>query len=171
MSSFVINQFKSKNMVNAGAKAKSMGDLFERMMKLSCAAERIHCERIPDGCKVFKTRSGVVLPKKVNTPFDFVIAKNGKSANIDTKTIESGNFSYSMIKMHQVVSLLNFYDNKIPSGYLVWFRDVNQMIFFDAKKLYHLKRRESLKPSDGINLGSSSKFSLNPVLNLFAEVL
>jgi penicillin-binding protein-related factor A (putative recombinase) len=103
----------------------------------------------------------------VPTPFDFILTKNGQAACIDCKTIDSGNFSHSMLTQHQVDSLVNIFDSKIPAGYLVWFRDVDIMSFFTAEKLYHLYRRESLKPGDGIMCGNSKEMSLMPILTLF----
>jgi penicillin-binding protein-related factor A (putative recombinase) len=164
---FLKNQFRSSKNINRGLKAKEIGDLFEKILMASCLQHRISCVRIPNGTRLFKTKSGVVLPKLTKSPFDFIVAKRGLSACIDTKTIDSGNFSYSMIKLHQVISLINLHDELIPSGYLVWFRDIDQMVFFDAKKLYHLKRRESLKPEDGLMLGTKGNFSVEPILSIF----
>lgn len=161
------NQFRSQKNIRRGHIAKDMGDLFENMLRTFSARQSITCTRIPSGCRTVSTRAGMPILKRVPTPFDFILTKNGLAACIDCKTIESGNFSHSMLTQHQVDSLVNIFDSKIPAGYLIWFRDVDVVTFFQADKLYHLKRRESLKHTDGIIVGTSQETSLVPILKLF----
>lgn len=161
---FIRNQFRSQKNIKRGVLAKGIGDLFENMLRNSCLKSQIVCTRIPDGCKMIRTRSGAVLPKRTTTPFDFLLTKKGKSACIDCKTVDSGNFSHSMLTQHQVHSLLSIHDSDVTAGYVVWFRDTNQVVFYSADKLYHLKARQSLKTEDGTLLGDHNNFSLKSIL-------
>jgi len=158
------NPFISAKKIQSGHLAKNMGELFENMLKNACIKEHTAWVRIPDGCRMVRTRSGAVVPQRTTTPFDYLIAFDGMAACIDCKTVESGNFSYSMITQHQANSLVSIYDKKVMAGYLVWFREHDQVVFYSADQLYHLKARESLKNSDGLVLGCGSDFSVRPIL-------
>lgn len=147
----------------SGHKAKGYGDLFENMIRSQCNRESIVCVRIPSGAKMIKMR-GVLVPLPVRSPFDFVIAQGGKCCFIDAKTIESGNFSHSMITGHQLEALLSLHNQGLSAGYLIWYRDKGRVCFFNAGDLKALKPRESLTADDGIFVGTGNGFSLEKIL-------
>lgn len=157
------------NKANAlrGKIAKDQGAGFEARLEFVCHRSGVLATRIPDGCKMIRTKLGAIIPKRVPTPFDFLLTKAGYTACIDCKTVESGNFSYSMLNEFQVRSLIGIYRSSISAGYIVWFRAPDKVIFFRASQLAALEPRESLKHEEGIMLGSSNDFSLYPVLELF----
>lgn len=170
MSSFN-NPFKSKARVKSGKLAKDMGNAFESIFELTCRMSGVLATRIPDGCRMIRTRMGAVIPRRVATPFDYLITKQGLSACIDCKTVDTGNFSYSMLSEHQIKSLIAIYRSGVSAGYIVWFRKIDKVVYFRASQLNSLKPRESLKPEDGIQLGFSISFSLTPALELFEAVI
>lgn len=151
-------QYKNKTRVLAGKTAKSAGVTFEIMFERECAKNQVICVRMPDGCRVRTGPQGRPVLTRVQTPFDFFFTKNGKSSCIDCKSKESGNFAYSDLTMHQVMSLQKI-SKSINSGYVVFFRDKDKVVFFSAEKLNLLKRRESLSADDGLLLGDSDDFN------------
>lgn len=168
---YFVNRFAPRKNVQRGVVAKSMGDLFENILKIACTRESVVYTRIPDGCRMIRTKGGAVIPKRTTTPFDFLLSHNGLTACIDCKTIDSGNFSHSMLTPHQVESLIKIYNSKVSAGYLIWYRDTDQIIYFGAIHLYQLKPRQSLNIEDGIMCGTSKSFSLKAVLELFKATI
>lgn len=150
---------KNLSRIKSGNKAKGFGDLFEAMLKTACNRFGVGCVRIPDGCVMRRGKGGAIIPIRVQTPFDYVIALDGRAAFIDCKTVESGNFTHSMIKAHQIASLSELESKKNVAGYVVWFRDVDKIMFFSAKELKAVKPKESIDLNAGIFLGSRSTFA------------
>lgn len=158
------NRFINPNRALAGHRSKGYGQLFENMIKMSCIKTSIFAVKMPDGCRTIMTKFGVPALRRVHTPFDFMLIAEGMTCFIDAKTIESGNFSYSMLEQHQVHALLKIHDHNVSAGYLVWYRKKNEVIFYRASLLYHLKPNDSLNPESGINVGVGENFNLNLIL-------
>lgn len=148
-----------------GSRAKKMGNAFEDLFSFHCRRNGIKCVRIPDGCKTIGPNKII----RVKTPFDYFITACGLSACIDTKTIAKGRFNYGLINYDQMRELLET-EKSVPSGYLIWFRDVDKVRFFTATELYKLRQGESYTHEEGLHIGNSS--SLNPwrILNLNARL-
>ena len=88
----------------------------------------------------------------------------------DAKTIETGSsIAYSSLTDHQVNALYQCYKMGSPAGYICWFRERNKVIFFDAKSLYFLASRCSLKIEDGIDLGTIESFTVKPLFSLLLD--
>lgn len=154
---------RSRSKKIAGHKARDFGGLFEKMLQNRCVLSNVAFVKIPDGCIMIRSKYGVI-PKRVKTPFDFVIADNGKAVFLDCKTLESGNFSHSMLKEHQVESLKMLQKKDCVAGYLIWFRDADAVCFFEAFRLATLRPRESIGPDDGVLLGTSQSFNLGRLI-------
>lgn len=151
----------SKKAVIAGRKAKANGEHFENIFQWSARKFGAAVIKIPSGCRwVSGTRA---MP--VQTPFDFIVCYNSKAITVDTKTIESGNFTKSMVKIHQVSQMLPIERQKIHAGYVVWFREQNKVVFFKASQLIDLKRWCSLKIDDGIGVGSAQQINFEVLFN------
>lgn len=85
-----------------------------------------------------------------------------KAVFLDTKTLSTGKtFPYSQITKHQLHALLKLEIEGFPAGYLVWFREIDQIVFFSAKTLSYVKPGEGLDLKDGILCGSSEGFSVS----------
>jgi hypothetical protein len=154
----------------AGSKSREYGQLFEKRLESACHRMGVAFVRIPDGCIMVRGRGGMVIPKRVKTPFDFVISMQGRSAFIDCKTIESGNFTHSMITSHQVNSLMTMENAQNLAGYVVWYRDVDKIIFYQASVLKALKPKQSLDLNDGIFLGRAQTFAPNRLFLFVPEL-
>lgn len=141
-----------------GYKAKGIGDAFENLFNSTCHKFFIIPVRIPNGGRVYKDRTGKMGVKLVKSPYDWLITRGGRSAVLDTKTIESGNFTYSCIDQDQLRNL-NETAISIPSGYVVWYRQHDTVYFYAASVLRALKPKESLKLKDGLLLGTIGNFN------------
>ena len=156
--------------IRAGAVAKQIGQRFEEILHNMCGHQAITCIRIPDGCKQARGPQGYKL-LRVKSPFDFVLLKSGLAITVDAKTIDSERFTYSDIKQHQVQSLLNCAKNAHTSGYIVWHRPTDAVVFYSVFTLAALRPRTSLTPENGILLGPALKMDLNKLFMFKAQTL
>lgn len=143
-----------------GAKAKVFGQYFENILTVCCVRSKIKFEQIPSGCKWVGKR-----PIPMRTPFDFIACKNSKVILFDAKTLNAKTFNKSSCKPHQIDSLYGFEVSGLTAGYIVWFREVDTIVFFRASQLKNLQQRSSLKVSDGVFLGSKNTLSLEVLFN------
>lgn len=146
---------KSISRVLGGKKAKRVGSFFEGSFQRQCFSQGITCIKIPDGCKTF----GLGKLVRVKTPFDFFIGFGEKTVFLDTKTFNKLSISFSDLTEHQIMNLKIMRKHAL-SGYLVWFRENNALVFFDIVELCELKSGKSLKYSEGVYLGTIEKFDL-----------
>jgi penicillin-binding protein-related factor A (putative recombinase) len=152
------------NRIIAGKKAKSRGANFEMVLHKSALFDKFTVVRIPDGCK--RSRGTIY---QVQSPFDFIFAKNGQVIFVDAKTTSSKSFSYSQIKIHQLVNLKNLEYKagnlqSIFAGYVINFAEENKTIFASASLLANTMRKQSLKSTDGILIGDNYQVALNIIL-------
>lgn len=140
---------------------------FENLILGSGSRDGIEVLRIPAGCETRKVRGPRGPMNKlvrVQSPFDFCAFSIGRTIVFDAKTVESDRFTHSAIVPHQLIYLARAARHVASSGYLIWFRDPDQVAWFSALKLSRLRPRESLKISDSsIILGNHMDFSLVPL--------
>jgi len=138
----------------AGLKAKREGQNWERSFEINCTEADIRFIRIPDGCK----QLGRFKLIRVKSPFDYLISYNGKTACIDLKSFGTGTrLTYSHINQNQLIALLNMRRDCL-TGYVVFFRSVGKVVFYDSLLMNKLSKGESLEISQGHlldNLGQS----------------
>jgi hypothetical protein len=151
----------------AGFKAKKSGEFFETMIEFRAKQQGICVIRIPDGCvkRLVKGRF-TLLP--VKSPFDYILAQGGKVAFIDAKMRTSDRLAHSDLSIHQVHSLYLLGRHQM-AGYVCYFKPVDRVVFFDSKQLFNLKRGQSLKFSDGMNLGTLKDFHLSVIFSITGE--
>jgi hypothetical protein len=133
----------------SGLQAKRLGDYFQRYFETRCKYQKIDCIRIPDGCRqlsAFKTM-------RVRTPFDYIIAFDKKVIFVDLKSIADKRFSFSKIERHQLVELTKL-GRHAQAGYIVYFRECNEIVFYSYEILGRLQPQKSLDLEDGIRLGN-----------------
>jgi len=143
----------------SGRLAHKIGQTFETILGNVSRHQGICCIRIPDGCRQVRGAKGYQL-LRVSTPFDYVLFLNGKSIVLDTKTVQAKTFTHSAIKDHQLRELNRCQPHVHSSGYLVWHRGVDQVVFYLSHLLTVLKHRQSLSVDDGINLGKLNQMDL-----------
>lgn len=125
----------------AGAKAKGNGQLFELLLQVNCRRAGVACTRIPDGCESTGGR-GI---RRVKTPWDFILSKNGRAALIDTKTTAGKTFALSKIEAHQVDAMMLHagQPSGLVAGYVIWFRSSLTVGFVPAQVLSALMRERA----------------------------
>lgn len=131
------------------------GAQFEAIFERECIRKLIGAIRLKNSTYVHG--HGVV---SVPAPFDWVTVYKGKSAYIDTKSYEDDALPHSHIKAHQLKELTKTEYHGHTSGYLVWHRSINQVVFYSAGVLNTIKEGESVKPDQGISLGKIENMNL-----------
>lgn len=142
-----------------GRKAKTSGDEFENLIQSVGAIKKIKVIKIPSGARYVKTKTGLALAK-ARSPFDFILLKNGKAAFIDAKSINAERFPKSLITHHQALTLKDCELQGFPSGYLIYFRPLNRVVFFASQTLLTLPAGKSLTTADGLLIGSIYEMDL-----------
>lgn len=144
----------------AGHKARETGNLFEHHLIMMVEKHGGVCIKIPNAGRV--TGSGHNKKfVKAKSPFDFLVAKDGGAMAFDCKATTKTTVPFSMIKQHQLNSLLKCAPH-IPAGYLVWFQITDQVVWFPALLLATVEPRQSLAPQDGHQLGTT-QWGYNPL--------
>ena len=146
--------------VRGGIDANAWGKAFENMVVRSGIKHGITVIRIPDGCE---TRRGARGPRvvRVRSPFDFVLLKRTQAVVFDAKTTAETTFKYSNLTEHQLGSLKRCSEQAKNAGYLVFFRNFDEVVFYNIDILSALRPGKSVKPGDGMILGRSSSIGLD----------
>lgn len=142
----------------AGYMAKRIGSGWENRLVSQCSFYDLDVVRIPDGCKQVAAKRLI----RVRTPFDFIVADHYQAAFLDTKTVSKPSFGYTEIDQHQLSNLLKLWNKGHAAGYLIYFRPIDQVIFFNASLLAGIRRGSGLFLPSGLNLGNIDNF--NPCL-------
>lgn len=112
-------------------KAFHAGKQFEQIFSHVASNAGLTVVRIPDGCRVVGRNKLI----RVKSPFDYILAKPGKVAFIDTKTFAANRCAINNPKLfepHQIGTLSRFCELGIQSGFLIWFRKSDELGFIDA---------------------------------------
>lgn len=97
----------------------------------------------------------------MRTPFDFMLGYKRDVLFCDLKTTDKEFLFHDTIIPHQVQSLYDL-SRHARAGYIVEFRRVHEIYFFDAKDLVEMTFRSSLAKEMGLFIGKSAPmFSLN----------
>lgn len=141
-----------------GFRQQAFGSAFEDLFFNLCArVPGMAITRFPDGCRVIG-RNRLV---RVKTPCDWILTFGGVSALIDTKS-SAGPFPHSKIEAHQVHEMLKHSQSGAKSGYVIWMRKTDDVVFYNSLILSQLMvKRGSIKAPlyGGANwLGKSNLF-------------
>ena len=104
-------------------------------------------------------------PRNSNkTPFDFILAYRGEWF-FSTPKRQSRAVSCTLKSRltNWIRSLLWMPGHR--AGYLIWFRETDQISFVKASALKALKPRCSLKAEDGLIIGSRIDFDMRTIIN------
>jgi len=141
-----------------GKLAKRTGENWENRLVSQCSLYDLEVIRIPDGCKQVGARQLI----RVRTPFDFIVSDHYQAAFLDTKTVQKSSFGYKEIDQNQLGNLLKLWRHGHAAGYLIYFRPIDQVIFFHAGLLNDVRPGNGLFLPSGLLLGGISDF--NPCL-------
>lgn len=134
---------------------------WENRFQWACKEKRVTAFKIPLGARQVSATKLL----RVQTPFDWVLVKNGMTALIDTKHCETKTLSKSRVTPHQMLALKEAHEQKIIAGYVVHFVSLDQVIFFDGAQLERCFNGQALYPTDGLNLGGHDNFDLDLLLD------
>lgn len=143
-----------------GKIAQNIGKNFEDIFERASLRSQVTATRMPDGCRQIGAHKLI----RVKTPFDWILSTPRGTALIDTKTSKE-NFPFSKIEEHQISEMIRHQDNNVRCGYVIWLRDVDQVIFVSAYKLRAAQyaKRGSIESGDGILLGRSQDFDVRKI--------
>ncbi len=134
-----------------------IGLQWENRFSWACRERRVTAFKIPLGARQLSATKLV----RVQTPFDWILCKNGLTALIDTKTCSGKTFTRSRVTPHQMLALKEAHEQKIIAGYIVHFTELDLVVFFDGAQLERCFNGQSLYPSDGLTLGGHDTFDLD----------
>lgn len=141
-----------------GLSSKKIGNSFEDLFKRAAQHQGFGILRIEDGCR----RIGLKKLIPVKQACDFVLVNRGLCAFIDTKTQGDGKtFPRANINLDQVNAIDGMCYHGATGGYVVWFRDINKVIFFDYELLKNAQA--GIPYGDGVDLGSFENFTLQRI--------
>lgn len=145
--------------------SQAIGKNFESVFSQICTYQNIICTRIPDSCKQLGSR---II--RVPSPFDFIITSpiHGH-AFIDTKTTNNKSFPPSAIHEYQVKVLSRHAVNQFKAGYIIHFRQSDEVIYINGDKLLHsyLNKISIIPTLDYvIHLGTLTRLDINKIFLL-----
>lgn len=149
-----------------GIVQKAFGDLFEDLFFDMCnRVPGMAITRFPDGCRVVG-RNKII---RVKTPCDWIMTYGGMTALLDTKTTETDSFPYSKIEKHQVEEMIKHQAAGARSGYVIWYRKSDDIVFVSSLLLSQLMyQRGSIKGFTGSScyLGKSRDFKAKMIFGI-----
>lgn len=108
--------------------------------------------------------------KIVKSELDFkLINQNGDVGYFDCKSFESDYFVYSQIDSKQLERAALYNEWNVPSGFVIWLRKVNTVLFITGKEIQLKGERTRFTRKDGQRLGSYENFDLKVVLKRSQE--
>lgn len=153
-------RFKNQKKAVIGMKARAEGLGFESFLVNSFRSQNYRVIHLPQGAKYVHHKWKGLILSPVKMPFDMIVSCVGKAGFFDAKSVSDQNFPFSMITSHQVEFMLDLEADGHKAGYIVHFKESNNVIFFTATQLNSLKRRQSLKQDEGVLLGTWFQLNL-----------
>lgn len=93
-----------------------------------------------------------------------LIDRAGNVGFFDCKTFEKDQFTYSQIEPHQLDRSIVYQEWGVPTGFIVWFRESNSVVYFSPKRITFGGPRSCFFPEDGLILGTYESFRLKSLL-------
>lgn len=142
-----------------------IGNVFEEYLVRQANYYSIKLTKIPTGVRYVGKH--IV---HVQTEFDYVMAYQGSAVFFDAKTAAGSSFPFSKITPHQIQGLSGYEIHGFLSGYLIWFREVDTVSFVKSSILRQVRRGCSIKPEDGLTLGSIKNFDLRTLAHVRRKI-
>lgn len=137
------------------ATGREAGTTFEKIFERQCQLYGLWAE-----ANLIKARrgwKGKLQELKSNLDYQ-VISRAGKIAFIDCKTFDGSFFTFSDLAEHQVEMSYRYESHGIRSGFAVWFRTPDQVVFFTGRQIKLCGPRTRFCFTDGWRLGTWSLF-------------
>lgn len=138
-------------------RGKAFEDMFERLL-------------LYQGFLPLKNRLSVkvigpnkFLPEKSQLDYT-VISRKGDVGFFDCKSFVTNSIPFSHITKHQLEKALLYNEWAVCSGFIIWFRSMNLIVFFSGLVVNSLAGK-SLGPDNGIVLGPLENFQFKRVFD------
>jgi len=140
---------------------QQQGKIFETLFFKQAQRLGITVIKNHQACRViFKGRVQLIKGE-----LDFkLITQNGRVGYFDCKTYSENYFTYSEIDKDQLERSILYNELNAPSGFVVWFRPENKILFYSGKSIQKLGPRSRFDSSNGILLGRFEQFNLNMII-------
>jgi hypothetical protein len=89
-----------------------------------------------------------------------VVTCGGKWGAIDCKSFIDDFFTYSVLCQEQIKTAVLYNDWKILSGFVVWLRKPNQVVFYSGRTIQSIGPGGRFEAKDGFVLGTIEDFDL-----------
>jgi len=153
-------------MKSNGPSNRAVGAGFEHVLQVHANSQGVLFYKLPIGAKPIGRGKWI----KQKTPFDYVMVHEGTAVFLDCKTLDKDHLTPSDMTPHQVQSLFAIWEHGGMAGYLVHFRPINKVVFFEADKLAGLQERTSLNVEDGEYLGTLSALALGSLFYISVPI-
>lgn len=140
---------------------KERGAFFEGVFKKRAQSNGFYCEKHELSCKYIG--GGRLL--RVKGELDYkLITQTGQVGYFDCKSYLGDSFSFSVIDENQLKKSTNYNYYSVPSGFVVWFRLTNQVVFIKGRTIAEKGPSCSFRAEDGLVLGSIESFDLKAIM-------
>lgn len=133
------------------------GKTFELIFERQCKLSGLWVEQ--NHLKAKRGYKGRLIAMESNLDFT-VVDKGGRVGFFDCKSFDGESFKFSEIPPHQLDLATRYNDWKVPAGFVVWFREVDRVVFFSGAFLRAVGGGNSLCWSGGVQLGKWSRFDI-----------
>jgi penicillin-binding protein-related factor A (putative recombinase) len=154
----------NENRVKGGIRANQSGAAFEDIFSRICRMQGISVTRIPNGCR--RVGPGPRDIVQIKSPFDWILTYMGRTAVIDTKTVNARAFNSGLIKNHQVKELYAHESAGAKGGYVIWLRESNKVFYLGAKVLTRFQITGGMfneQHPEAVYLGDTFNFDVRKV--------
>lgn len=131
---------------------------FEALFEKMCRFEGLLVRKIPLSCRPIGNNQ--FLP--VKSELDWQVGHSGITAFIDTKSQKGATMVRSAFNDDQVDVAVGFNSWDIPAGFIVFFREINRVVFFTGAQI-HAIQSGSVSADEGLELGTGFDFSVRKI--------
>lgn len=143
-------------------KNKGEGDAFEEVFEIQARLSGLFYEK--------NHLTAIYIPNKPplikKSELDYkLISQRGVIGFFDCKSFLAPFFTYSDINPFQLKRATHYNDWFVPSGFVVWLREVNRVVFYSGHLITQRGPRSRFTYLDGLTLGPFERFNLKLVLS------
>lgn len=141
---------------------KLQGDAFEEVFELQARLSGLYFEKNNLTARFIPGRRPIIIKSELDYK---LINQLGCVGYFDCKSYANSFFDYSALNEKQVERAVHYNDWRVPSGFVVWFRSINIVVFFSGHAIMARGPRSRFVPAHGLTLGPFEKFDLKPLLS------
>ena len=138
-----------------------IGKQFEEEFKTRAKLNGLYAEK----CELNARRLPGGGVKVLKSELDYkLINQAGRVGYFDCKSYAGDSFVFSQLDPNQLERADRYNYWNVPSGFVVWFRQINRIVYFSGFVVTRKGAGSSFSEEDGISLGSIENFDLKPLL-------